>query len=162
EGLQGSLKGDSKELDDLMNSVAFLRRAVTTTLTNWKGSSTQLKTQLESFVFQCPRFSLRWLGKPPSGAATAKESLRWDQRRQMLLKTLHHTLDSSLMVIKLLIDQNEVDWNAVEPILQDILTLLQHMDNMIGVNAEPKSSFYVKVSHLYYLWFISLSSKSEP
>ncbi|KAI0603200.1 peptidase family C50-domain-containing protein [Biscogniauxia sp. FL1348] len=162
DGLQGSLSGNVTELDDLLVSICFLRKAVMNTLTQSSSLSKTTQQHLESFIFQMPRFALRWLGKPPPSNSATKEYLRFEQRRQLLSKYLHHLLDSALMLAKVLIDEERLAWDVMDSLLQDSLGLLEHMGDAAQSSAKsnPSTSYHVKISHLYYQQHLALRKSS--
>ncbi|KAJ9132198.1 Separin, partial [Coniochaeta hoffmannii] len=156
-GVQGSLRGDTAELDELLGNVNALRRAAIAILLGHvkdeKGAVVHppptTKEPLENFVLQCPRFVLRWLGKPPTPTSSTKDYLRYDQRRQLLLQSIHHTLDSAFVLAKTLIGQQKLGWDVLEAMLTDSLMLLEYMGEL--PLPEGASSYHVKISHFYYM-----------
>jgi separase len=137
-GVQGPLRGDVSELDELLTNVASVRRAtMAVVLSNAKDDRTatpQLPKgtteSLETFVLQCPRFCLRWLGKPPDPKSSTKDYLRYEQRRQLLTQSVHHTLDSAFLLAKTQLDGQRLEWDVFEPILKDCLSILENMVNI--------------------------------
>ncbi|KAI2612077.1 peptidase family C50-domain-containing protein [Hypoxylon fragiforme] len=156
EGLRGPLGGTSAEMDDLLDSVCLLRKSVMSLITGKQDKSGKvshdIRQLLETFVFQLPRFSSRWLGKPPTSANTTKELLSFDQRRGLLKTYLPHILDSALMLAKLLLDQDRLAWEMLDPTLQDSLAILEVIGNLSQPGAKANSSplYHVKISHFYY------------
>ncbi|KAI8959784.1 peptidase family C50-domain-containing protein [Daldinia sp. FL1419] len=162
EGLRGSLGGTSAEMDDLLASVCLLRKSVINVLLEKKDSSDSvpesLRELLETFIFQLPRFSLRWLGKPPNSANGAKDLIRFDQRRGLLSTYLPHILDSALMLTKLLLDGGRLAWDILDSTLQDSLTLLENTEDLarLETKSNPSPSYHIKISHLYYQQHLAL------
>lgn len=156
-GVQGSLRGDTSELDELVGNVNALRRASISILlghvSDGKGAVVHpppsTREPLESFVLQCPRFCLRWLGKPPTPTSSTKDYLRYDQRRQLLLQSIHHTLDSAFVLAKGLLGERRLGWDVLETMLADSLMLLEYMGEL--PLPEGATSYYVKISHFYYM-----------
>jgi separase len=168
-GVQGSLRGDTTELDELLGNVSILRRAIIAILLghvkDGKGATVhppqEVKNSLEMFVLQCPRFCLRWLGKPPTPTSSTKDYLRYEQRRQLLLQSIHHTLDSAFMLAKTLLDEQRLGWDVLETMLADCLVLLEYMGEL-PMPAEA-TSYYVKISHFYYMKYNSVRQQpSSP
>ncbi|KAK0711664.1 peptidase family C50-domain-containing protein [Lasiosphaeris hirsuta] len=161
-GIQGPLRGDATELDELLTNVCLARRATMNLLLSLgKGSESEaftpspaMRTLLETLVLQCPRFCLRWLGKPPGPTSSTKDYLRYEQRRKLMQETIYHTLDSAFMTIKTGLDQNRLTWELMGSILTDCATLLEYMGNM--VTSDSGSSYHVKMSHFYYMQFYAL------
>jgi len=160
EGIQSPLSGSVTELEELLGNISLARKSATTILIS-KKTETDLTSLpkptlslLESLVMHCPRFCLRWLGKPPASKSSTKDFLKYEQRRLLLVKSIHHTLDSALMIIKTLVDTGKEDWATVDSILNDMLTLLDYLGD-IPVQ-EASSSYYVKISHFYYMRYHTL------
>lgn len=169
-GVQGSLRGDTTELDELLGNVNALRRASISILLGHvhdsKGKAIHpppsTKERLEAFVVQCPRFCLRWLGKPPTPTSSTKDYLRYDQRRQLLLHSIHHTLDSAFVLAKTLLGERRLGWDVLETMLADSLMLLEYMGEL--PLPEGSTSYHVKISHFYYMKydFLRQERPGEP
>ncbi|KAK3990582.1 Separin [Cladorrhinum sp. PSN332] len=166
--IQGPLRGDTAELDELLVNICAVRKAAMQVLLvaakeKGDGSSPSLssatKELLETFIIQCPRFCLRWLGKPPGPKGSTKDYLRYEQRRQLVLQSLQHILDSAFMIIKSRLDQKQLTWELMDSILSDCITLLEYTCNQ-GASDMPTSS-YVKISHFYYLQYNLLRNQSK-
>jgi len=165
-GIQGPLRGDTIELDDLLNNVCSARRSALNLLISLEKSnafeslpSAQTRDLLETLVLQCPRFCVRWLGKPPGPTSSTKDFLRYEQRRKLMQDAMHNTLESTFMIIKIGLDQSRLTWELITSILQDCITLLEYMGNPAA--PESMSSYYVKMSHFYYMQFCSLRQQSR-
>ncbi|KAK3296191.1 peptidase family C50-domain-containing protein [Chaetomium fimeti] len=165
-GIQGPLRGDTTELDELLTNVCAVRKtAMHLLLTLAKGGdsifqpSSEAKELLETFILQCPRFCLRWLGKPPGPKGSTKDYLRYEQRRQLMLQYLQHILDSTFMTIKNSLDQSRLSWDLMDAVLSDCNTLLEYTGNAATSNAS--TSYYVKISHFYYLQYSALRQQSS-
>ena len=166
-GIQGPLRGDTTELEELLANVCLVRKSSVTLLLlaqskedTWVNlpSSAASKELLASLVLQCPRFSLRWLGKSPEPKSSTKDFLRYEQRRQLLGKSIHHTLDSALMMIKTRLDAKKLTWELMDTILHDCLTLLAGMGDASIV--EASTSYHAKISHFYYLQYNALRQQN--
>lgn len=166
-GVQGSLRGDTPELDELLGNVSALRRAIIPVLLGQvkdaKGTlvhpPASTKDTLESFVLQCPRFCLRWLGKPPSPTSSTKDYLRYEQRRQLLLQSIHHMLDSAFILAKALLSEERLGWDVLETMLADSLTLLEYMGEL--TMPDEATSYYVKISHFFYMKYDNLRQRQS-
>ncbi|KAK4146328.1 peptidase family C50-domain-containing protein [Dichotomopilus funicola] len=162
DGIQGPLRGDSGELDELLTQVCAVRKAGMQLLLAMAKEGGEVRgdtqNQLETFILQCPRFCLRWLGKPPDPKSQSKdEILRYDQRRQLVRPYLPHLLDSAFLTIKTGLDQGRLQWELMDAVLGDCLTLLQYTSSASeSATSAPASSYHVKISHFYYLQYTSL------
>ncbi|KAK4153760.1 peptidase family C50-domain-containing protein, partial [Chaetomidium leptoderma] len=164
-GIQGPLRGDTAELDELLTNICAVRKgAMHFLLTLARGGdgvfqpSSAIKELLETFILQCPRFCLRWLGKPPGPKGSTKDYLRYEQRRQLLLQYLQHILDSAFITIKTCLDQSRLSWDLMDAILSDCNTLLEYTGNM--ATSDASASYHVKISHFYYLQYSHLRQQS--
>ncbi len=163
--IEGPMRGDVTELEELLMSMGYLRKSAMNLLFDRGGTAfaehqipESTKQLLETFIYQCPRFYLRWLGKPPASKSSTKDFLRYEQRRQLMTKSIGLILDSALVVIKTLIDDGRIDWALMDAVLADCLTLLDYLDD--AKLAGPAASYHVKISHFYYLNYRAL--KDSP
>lgn len=155
EGLQGSLRGDSTELDELLESLVMVRKSATLILVGQVAdeqgkkyqASREMTDLLENFIFRVPRFCLRWLGNRPSSSDNTKEVLRFEQRRTVVNGFASQILDSAFMLAKTTIDEKRSTWDRIDQLLQDCLSLL----DSLGPVGSVDSSYYAKISHLYYM-----------
>ncbi|KAK6843072.1 hypothetical protein PG987_003932 [Apiospora arundinis] len=164
DGLQGSLSGSTTELDDLLASIGQVRKAaVSIVLGKGRSSAKSNPTQslLETLLLQLPRFTLRWLGKPPISGGPAKDFLRFEQRRQLLSKYIHHVLDSVLMLVKTLLNEDNMAWDLMDSVFQDCLAVLENMGDLSALGSTPSASYHVKISHFYYQQHILLRKKAS-
>ncbi|EAA27354.1 hypothetical protein GE21DRAFT_4503 [Neurospora crassa] len=165
-GLSGPLRGDSNDLDELLNNVCSVRRAAMKLLLallkkendGFADFTSNCRESLESFVLQCPRFCLRWLGKPPEPKSSTKDYLRYEQRRQLLLQSIQHTLDSSFIIVKTRLEEKRLEWDFMDSILNDCLLLLEYIGDMGAAGSQ--SMYHVKISHFYYLQYNVLRQQS--
>ncbi|KAI1202667.1 peptidase family C50-domain-containing protein [Nemania serpens] len=160
--MQGPLSGSVAELEDLLVSLCFLRKAAFNIVI--KGPPVNTEQELEShrelcekFIAQLPRFALRWLGKPPGSSSTTKDLLRFEQRRQLLSKHLRQILESALLLTKTQLDEDRFAWEAIDSMLQDSLVLLEYMGDLGQPSrSNPATSYHVKISHIYYQLHLTL------
>ncbi|KAI0512660.1 peptidase family C50-domain-containing protein [Xylaria bambusicola] len=162
DGMQQPLSGSIVELDDLLVTLCGLRKTAFSIINKESSCDTEqgpnsCRDLLEKFIAQIPRFALRWLGRPPESKGSTKDLLRFEQRRQLLSKYLRQLLDSALFLNKTQLDEGRWTWETLDPLLQDILTLLDYMGDLGQLSkGNPSSSYHVKVSHLYYQSHLAL------
>ncbi|KAK4193652.1 Separin [Podospora australis] len=158
-GIQGPLRGDMTELDELLTNVCAARKVVISVLVNMMKSkgdskvfqaSPATKELLETLILQCPRFCLRWLGKPPGPKGSTKDYLRYEQRRQLLMQSLQQTLESAFLIIKTRLEEARMAWDLMDSILGDCITLFEYTGNLATTEF---STSYVKISHFYYMQY---------
>lgn len=168
EGMQGTLRGESAELDQLLVDLSLARRSAVGLLMSASEKKSKLSSALtellQSFIIQYPRFTIRWLGKPPSrdAGATGKDFLRFETRRQAVQGTLGQVLDSALVVTKSLLSSGKVDWTKPDAVLQDCLDLLDRMGDLKGsLNGSNGNTYHVKISNLYYMKYALMRQNPE-
>ncbi|RYO74725.1 hypothetical protein DL763_011339 [Monosporascus cannonballus] len=169
DALQGPLSGSTTDLDDLLVSICLARKAAISVIVGRGRQDSDsvpapeaILKHLEIFVFQLPRFALRWLGTPPSSTGATKDFLRFEQRRQLLSKYLSHILDSAFMLINKTLEEDGMAWDQMDSILQDSLGLLENIGMSFQVGrGNPSSSYYVKISHLYYQQHLALRKSKD-
>ncbi|KAK3898119.1 hypothetical protein C8A05DRAFT_38300, partial [Staphylotrichum tortipilum] len=164
-GIQGPLRGDTAELDELLANICAVRKAAMHYLLALASGGESVfhppapvKDQLESFILHCPRFCLRWLGKPPGAKGSTKDYLRYDQRRQLLTRYLQHVLDSAFVTIKTALEQSRLPWDLMDAVLSDCTSLLDYTGPTPPSGAGASS--HVKISHFYYLQYNALRQTS--
>ncbi|OTB06864.1 hypothetical protein M426DRAFT_318579 [Hypoxylon sp. CI-4A] len=167
DGLRGTLGGTTAEMDDLLIGVCLLRKSAMSVIVGREDGSVSVSQgigqSLETFIFQLPRFTLRWLGKQPSSTNATKDLLRFEQRRMLLASYLPHILDSALMLAKTFLDGDRLGWEVLDSTLQDILAILENMGDLArpGSKCNPSPSYHVKVSHFYYQYHLILRKSSS-
>lgn len=170
EGLDGSLSGTAADLNDLIDSLSLARRSVVGRLmaildpqTSKKQPPNELDNLLKSFVLRYPRFVRRWLGAAPPKDAAPKQTLQFDQRRQLVMKSVNQTLDASLMVLKCDIQASQAEWQQVDEVLQHCSGLLNTLDDpsLSLPRAEQLGGYYVKISSLYFMLFSQLRKELD-
>lgn len=157
EGLQGQLRGDSGELDDLLDSLTVALKSAMNVLygdlSDEEGRkyrpSTELAALLEHLIHQMPRFCFRWLGKRPSSQDDTKGFLRYEQRRTIMVKSAPQVLDAALVLAKTSVDEKRIAWDRFDSLLHDCLGLLDSLGDLAPV--DPSVYYYAKISHLYYI-----------
>ncbi|KFY46711.1 hypothetical protein V495_02284 [Pseudogymnoascus sp. VKM F-4514 (FW-929)] len=162
QGLESSIKGDSTELDELLTEVSRARRAAILLVSKKPATNDDAPATInegprqlcESLVLQCPRFSLRYLGKAPGNEASTKVIVRFEQRRHHLARSVPSTVDSALYLAKTLRAQGRLTWEIMDSLLQDCLALLEAADiSMPDSNNDSDStrtSYFARISNLYY------------
>ncbi|TKW53077.1 Separin [Colletotrichum tanaceti] len=156
DALQGSLKGDLAELEELMLHLSAARKSAVGILASKAvDESADIHELLNNLVLQFPRFALRWLGKPPTRDASPKEHVRFESRRQILLTSVVQVLESAMMVAKSQINSDKMVWGSLDTLLQECLMLLESMGDIHPAGSKPDaaSSHHVKLSHLYFMFF---------
>ncbi|KAM3511042.1 hypothetical protein MY11210_005319 [Beauveria gryllotalpidicola] len=170
ESLDGSLSGTVSELNELLDSLSLARRAVVGRLMesiNSPQSTSRthdaINDILKAFVLRYPRFVRRWLGNAPNKDAPPKHILQFDQRRQVVMKTISQTLDGTLMVVKCDIQNATADWQPLDEVLQHCSALLETLadPSQSPAKTDQLNSYFVKISSLYFAKFSQLRKHSQ-
>ncbi|KAG6215220.1 hypothetical protein E4U24_002371 [Claviceps purpurea] len=170
DSLGGSLSGTVSELNELLESLAAVRRSVVGLLmreSDLKRESKSLdqtiSALLKTFILQYPRFVRRWMGTAPSKDAPAKQILQFDQRRQAILQSINQTLDATLMVVKSEIATGGIEWQQMDDVLQNCATLLDSVCDaaVSSTRMEQLGTYHVKISTLYFSRFLELRKMKD-
>ncbi|TLD33486.1 hypothetical protein PspLS_00322 [Pyricularia sp. CBS 133598] len=163
DGIQGVLKGNTSDLESLLANVNLARRSAMNALVDEGPIPTASKGLMEELVLQCPKFCLRWLGKPIPASGSTKDFVSYEQRRQTLATMLQHILDSAFLVIKMLMDEKRVSWTQMDSILAECLTILEYMGDAASKPGSPGNSAYVKMSLFHWIHYSTLvESNKDP
>jgi separase len=174
EGLEGPLKGESLELDELLSELSKARRAAISRLykqgpgSNGNAASAMsdgLRQMCESLILLCPRFSIRYLGKPPDSGSAPKVIVRYEQRRQFVAKSGFHAIDSSMFLVKQFQSKGRLTWELMDSTLQDCLRLLEcierHVMDSTDERATAAMSYFVRMSQLYFTQHLNMRRDAE-
>lgn len=170
DGVNGPLRGETAELDELYSAVMKLRKAAITILygrdNGYAGVevSQGMREMCELLILVSPRFSVRYLGNRPGNTAPTKLILRHEQRRQFVIKTGYHVIDSAMFLVKSSTQEKRMTWESIDSTLQDCLKLLESMGDeeswRIGESA-ASSSHFVRISNLYYAQHLSMRRDAQ-
>jgi separase len=164
EGLESPFKGDSSEIDDLMNEVSSARRSAITLFTSETTAlgrfttgklSHGLRQMCESLIFLCPRLCLRYLGNSPDINSATKDIVRHEQRRQFITKPAAHAIDSTLFLIRKLLSEEALTWELMDSKLQGCILLLDRLHEA-SVVPQLDDGYYVRISNLYFTQYLNL------
>ena len=174
DGLDGPLKGESSELDELLSAASKLRRAAISVLykrdpgstcNTTKTVSDGIRQMCESLILLCPRFSNRYLGKRPDHNSATKTILRHEQRRQLLVKSGFHAIDSAIFLIKAFQSEKRLTWDLMDSTLQDCLRLLEGIGDVPSELADESTSattsYFVRISHLYFTQHLNMRRDAQ-
>ncbi|RKF58238.1 Separin [Golovinomyces cichoracearum] len=171
EYLGRPFSGEVSEIDDLLIEVSHARRAALNLLNeNFKQTEVNSKISRKlndssqemyrSLVFMCPLLSLRYLGSAPDHKSTHKQVTRYDKKLQFIRKISIYAIDSTLFLVKTLLNQGQMKWEILDSKLQDCLSLLNRLDggsedvSWDTANPIPTTSYRVRISNLYYTQYL--------
>lgn len=174
EGLEGPLKGDSLELDELLAEISKARKAAISQLykqgprsksTTAGAISDRMRQMCESLILLCPRFSIRYLGKPPDSGSAPKTIVRYEQRRLFVAKSGFHAIDSAVFLMKAFQSEGRLAWELMDSTLQDCLRLLESIgantQDFADERAAATTSYFVRISQLYFSQHLNMRRDAE-
>jgi len=171
KNLQGSLRGESSELDELMTVVAALRKAAMTwmikssTFTNEACNIDQILFDLRmicsQLVHACLEFFVRYIGTAPRGDQNAKTLMRYEQRRKLSAIAARSAIESVIAITKISIGTDHISWEKLDSALQDCAELLVVLEPASTLSEEPpaeactdKQLIVVKLSNVYWSYYL--------
>lgn len=170
--LEGDLPGGSADLDELLVTVASLRRAVFSVLHDTYKSSQPEKKWPRKFVSQCSeilvlgiRFLVRYVGKDPGPGAYEKLALRHLQRLKLAMEVSDPFIESIVALARYSVASVAEDWERIDGALQDCLRLAlnlevlktNHIQEIHQVDRKP--SVFVSLSNAYWHRYLHLRQK---
>jgi separase len=170
DSLEGSLSGTIAELNELLESLALARRSAVGRLmdvidpnSTTRREPTSCELLLKEFILRYPHFVRRWLGNSPGKDSSPKAHLQFDQRRQLVTKSISQTLDATLMIVKCDIQAGDGEWKRLDEVLQHCSSLVDTLtDSTISASrSEQFGGYYVKISSLYFSKFSQLRKRSN-
>lgn len=174
--LDGDVRGDAADLDDLFVAVAgarksttlFLQESLNPAATPKDSVFTPLMEQCTELLLLCPRFIVRYIGNAPNSAENEKILSRYEQRKKIAGKVLRHTIDSVLVVAQFSVTVNSFRWERISAGLQDCATLALAFDEharetapAMG-NGGPQQSTLRNLSNAYWRRYLHLKQTSGP
>ncbi|KAB2580712.1 Separin [Lasiodiplodia theobromae] len=164
--LEGSLKGDSADLDTLLTEVSSLRRAASKTLIETEGDP-EFQEKCFSIISECTHFLARYIGTAPTEGSDPQAFTRHSERLQIASKAVKGFLDSVTASCKALISSESVNWDALDRTLEDCRFILNELETPYLENPKQRQQFsvnlgrpFVKISGLYWLLFAFFRKKS--
>ena len=172
EALQGDLQGDSADLDDLLVTIAKLRKVTFLAIFSHsdasqigdrsggrEGISGCINSIYASFLFLS-----RYLGTEPDSGSSNRVISRYHQRRILAQKTMKPGLESLVNLAKHAITDDDNTWMKVEKILQ-LCTALVPKLNYLGEETTPNEitnghTYFLLLSHAYWCHYLRLKQNS--
>ena len=173
EALQGDLSGESADLDDLLISVAKLRKltflAVNRHFDALQSNSISIGSDdvfhCLDFVYATFIFLTRYIGNEPDVGTNNKLVSRYNQRRTLARKVLRSGLDSLTMLAKDTITNNDRIWAKVDKALQACVVLVSKIDYIEekDVSDETRNGYAssILLSHAYWCRYLRSKEKSS-
>lgn len=166
KSLEGSLRGNSADLDSLLAEVSSLRKAACKACVDAKDDQL-LRNKYFSVVSSCIHFLARYIGTAPTEGSGAETFIRHGERLQFASKAVKGFLDSATTCCKVLISSESVTWDALNSVLEDCRFILCEIEGLYTEDPKQLQQFssnlgcpFVKLSGLYWLFFAYLRKKN--
>lgn len=163
KSLEGDLKGESAELDELLLSVAGLRRSAFCVFqSSYRSSKTKEKRvqpslihQCSAIVLLCARFLVRYVGNGNSGEGHEKTVVRRDQRKRLGARFALSTIESVAAIARLSADSEADVWDSLDIGLQDCSRLAATIadcstDAYQATSENNRASPFLSISNAYW------------
>ncbi|KAI9875970.1 MAG: hypothetical protein M1830_007652, partial [Pleopsidium flavum] len=169
--LEGSLRGGSAEVDELMAAVAALRKAAMTWMIrssppvsepcNMDRTLLDVRVVCTQLVHACIKFFARYIGTAPSLDQNARILMRYEQRRKLSSIAARSAIESVITITKISIGTDHISWEKLDSALQDCTELLMVLDarsaildeTLKGSNTD-KQLIIVNLSNVYWLYYL--------
>lgn len=170
ECLEGDVRGDAADLDELLVAVAGVRKSTTFVLQESLKSAafatdstpTPLMDQCSELLLLCPKFLVRYIGNTPTTAEAEKILSRYEQRRKIAAKIYRPTIESVLVVAQFSVAVNGLRWERISVALQECARLALAMDEhafgpvLAMSNGEPQQTTLRALSNAYWRRYLHL------
>lgn len=163
QSLEGDLQGESAELDELLLTVASLRRSAFSIFQSSHRSSkatekkaqTALVQECTNIVLLCARFFVRYVGNGDSREGHDKSTVRRDQRRRLVARFAAPAIESVVAMARLSADSEAKIWDALEIGLQDCSRLASSVADYItnenrATGEDNRASSFLSISNAYW------------
>ena len=173
KGLDGSIRGSSTELDELLRDVSLLRREASSFLSRPESSSEQDRTVeprvsadgvevCKALVLNCLRVFARCLGHDSrwSEEKDPVTVLRHQKRTNAFSNAVAGAIDAALSLVRKEIATDGLTWPTLDGVLRDCLVLAHSLDDLPKEqrrNADGttvRGSVAAKVSNLFWAYHV--------
>ncbi len=177
--LEGPLRGDSAELDELMTVVASLRKAAMAYIARSSPTSSEDCAMDEvssnggiacsQLIHACLKFFVRYIGTAPLLEGGPKSLTRYEQRRSLSFAAARSAIESVIVTTKLSLGTNDISWETSDSILLECASLLSKLEAEFISPHEPpiqpaaaKQLMFVKLSNVYWSYYLKQKQTSCP
>ncbi|OJD32025.1 cell division-associated protein bimb [Diplodia corticola] len=164
KALDGSLRGDSVDLDTLLTEVSGLRRAAGKVVVEKKPG---FQEQCFSIISACTHFLARYIGTAPTEGSDPQSLTRHAERLQIASKVVKGFIDSVTACCKILMSSESINWDDLDRTLEDCRFILGQLEAPYRDNSKQLHQFsanlgrpFVKLSGLYWLLFAYFRKKT--
>jgi len=171
--LAGDLQGDSAELDELLTTVASLRRSTFSVVqdAHKQNNSDRMRTPVildtcSEIVLLCVKFLLRYVGNSPSRQEDEKTTTRREQRRGLAAQVAYSVIESVAAMASLSAKATTDQWLKLDRGLQDCWRLAQILEaadigeKRTSDETKPSTFRFVAMSNAYWYRYLHLKQVS--
>ncbi|KAI9851532.1 MAG: hypothetical protein M1824_002611 [Vezdaea acicularis] len=167
-GLEGSLRGDLIELDELSVDAAMLRKvaaghlmkqmapAISSNEAN-KFEVTNLNKLCFDAVIASIRFQTRYLGSKPGANDGAKALLQYEQRRAVTRTWISNAVEPTVCLLRALVSSDAIELGQIDSVSRDcsfLVDAVNEPDEHPQDHYPNPKAFYVMASNIYWLYYL--------
>lgn len=176
ECLEGDIRGDSTDLDDLLQVVATLRRLAFSIIQSHQKSPDKTKpAEVSEILDYCSqliilgvKFLVRYVGRGSESEKDGKTAIRHDQRKIMACNNANPFFESIAAMVRFSTATSMQDWTMLELGLQECIRLASVLTD-IGFQRGSESNFQdlkelslVPLSNAYWYRYQYLKQRAGP
>ena len=171
-GLEGDLRGESAELDELLVAVASLRKAAFSIVQDRCKTFDPSEVLCDTSVFgQCVQailvsiqFLARYIGKAPPQDASESKVTRYNERTKLASHVAPPMIESLVAIARLSVRGESSVWRSFDLGLRDCAELVTSLENASpGIREAQKATsrslpLHVSISQAYWFRYLALKS----
>lgn len=174
--LEGDIRGDSVDLDDLLQVVATLRRIAFSILQGHQKSPEKTKSiEVSEILDHCSqlillgvKFLVRYVGRSSGSEEDDRAVSRYDQRKRMAWNNASPFFESIAAMVRFSITTSMEDWTRLESGLQECIRLASVLTNIDFPEPpepnkqDPGELSLVPLSNAYWYRYQYLKQRAGP
>lgn len=167
--LSGKFSGDSVDLDELLITVASLRKSLCCVLMRNKSEEKEKKNPSDldlerkslQLIALSVRFFVRYLGDDPGSTCSERTISRYHNRAKLVTPIAVPTTEAIANLACVFARSTVEHWDLISPALEDCLTLNKILIDQLNSksNSTPeiaRKGLYVPLAHSYWCRYLSL------
>lgn len=176
ECLEGDIRGDSVELDDLLQVIATLRRLAFSILQGHQKSSdknkpvgfSEILDHCSQLIILGVKFLVRYIGRGSGSEKDGKAVIRQVQRKRMVWNNINPFFESIAAMVMFSMTTSMEDWTRLESGLQEcirlasVLTDIEFQKTSEPDNQDLKELSLVPLSNAYWYRYQHLKQIVGP
>lgn len=174
ESLQGDLRGEAKEIDDLLSNVVALRKSAFSIFYEQEKLNKKFKPiETSSVLDECfsiillgVKFLSRYLGKSPDQGEDEKTFARYKHRTSLVRNNTSPFFESLAAITRFSMATEMKDWERLDTGLQECVRLASVLNNLefsktLNPNCQHSKDLNVTpISNAYWYRYLYLKTKS--